>query len=167
MWQRQRLRDKFSGLVFPHEYTVIGLDTPIDESLVWQQVNNSSRKKFLYLKTKFFDTVGKDKNPVLIRLENEMTDSEAYHRLEYLVKIFGKLNPKIRFILASQSFEKNVQIMPNAIFVRLKKRQPDQQNEGNWWHSSQSSWNKLFKLSRRCFCNANIKTIQNIFKSIS
>jgi hypothetical protein len=141
------------------------LDTPIDESLVWQQVNNVSRKKFLYLRDKFFDRISKDENPILIRVENEMTDSEACCRLEHLVEIFGKINPGVKFILASQSFEKKLHIVPNAIFFKLEKRLFPQGED--WWHSSQSSWNELFKISRRYFGNANTKTIQNIFKSVN
>ena len=49
--------------------------------------------------------------------------------------------------------------MPNAIFFKLEKRLFPQGE--NWWHSSQSSWNELFKISRRYFGNANTKTIQN------
>lgn len=158
------LRDKFSGLFFPHEYE-LSLQDQIDEKKVANQIP-ISRKKFLYLKEKFLDRVSKDENPVLIRVEDQLTSFEAYDRLKYLENIFLKINPRIKFILASVSFEKKLIKMPNAMFFRLEKHKL-WSNPKISWMGDDDSWNDLFKTSEKILMNADIKKVKRLFKKIN
>ncbi len=132
-----RVRDKFSGLLFQHEF-------PTTEAgkvdIVKVEAHLAVAKaKFLYLKQKLINAIKDSANCVLVRAENGLTTLDAgIEKINQMRNAFIPINPDIKIVLASQRFEHEYQ-HPEFLLVRL---QPCAD-----WAGDFPSWDRLFTLS--------------------
>ncbi len=127
-----RVRDKFSGLLFQHEFPTI--DGKIDAARVEEHLA-TAREKFTYLKNKTIAAIAGSPNCVLVRAENALvTLDDALERANQIRQAFMPINPNIKTVLASTNFEGEFR-HPEFIMIKL------QPHAG--WEGDNASWDRL------------------------
>jgi hypothetical protein len=138
-----RLLDRYSGLVFQHEFKTSGGE--VDANLVEGHLN-AAREKFLYLKDKFFVALKASHRGVIIRAENGIKSTEqAKKRLNELRETFRPINASLKFVIASTQLYQGEEFSSDHLFIRLDNPIPP--NGQDAWKGNDQSWNRLFELA--------------------
>jgi hypothetical protein len=104
-----RLKDHYSGLLFQHEF-----ETTPDYTSSWGNSINANlvnthlpiaKSKFIYLKNKFITQITQENSRIVIlRCDNLIeTLDQANATLRVLKEVFWKINPSIKFVIASEA----------------------------------------------------------------
>jgi len=137
-----RLRDKYSGLLFQHQFPVA--DGKIDVTRVEENLQNA-RDKFYYLRSKTLAAIEKSPCCILIRAENDLiTYNDALLRLGQIFAVFKPVNPHLKVIMASTQFD--FDLVDNVDDCLMVKLEPSDR-----WEGDNASWDRAFNLAQSRF----------------
>jgi hypothetical protein len=136
-----RLRDKYSGLAFQHEFGVV--DGKIDAAKVDEQLDEV-RNKFLHLKAKFLGALKSAQRPVVVRAESSIVSlDQAAVALDDMRNVFSKINACTRFVVASSNLS-DERVTDQYLFVRVKESAVAGVDA---WKGDDESWRRLVALA--------------------
>ena len=123
-----RVRDSYSKLLFQHEFKTTSELTSswgnsIDATLVNAHLS-IAKSKFIYLKNKFITQITMEKSRVVVlRCDNLIENlDQANATLGVLKEVFWKINPSIKFVIASEALTIEQFHQDHFIFKLQKSR---------------------------------------------
>jgi hypothetical protein len=133
-----RVRDKYSGLLFQHEFDLI--DGRIDPDRVEGHLA-TAKEKFIYLKSKTIRVIKEQEKCVLIRAGDRIvTLDEAIDKINQIRQVFKPINPNIKVVIASSSLEAEFH---HPEFLILKFLPCSE------WRGDFASWDRLFMAAEK------------------
>lgn len=140
-----RLLDRYSGLLFQHEFKTTAGGGGVDVTLVEGHLT-AAREKFLYLKEKLIGALKESRRGVVIRAENGIASTDqARQRLQELRETFLPINADLKFVIASTQLYQGEEFSPDYCFICLDNPVPP--NGQDAWKGNDQSWDRLFKLA--------------------
>jgi hypothetical protein len=139
------LRDLDSGLLFMHEFPVTPPAAGQPRKILAADVERhlpAARAKFAYLRRKTLALIRECPHLVLVRAINLELD-EALAELNHIRSLYLPLNPRLRFVLASERLPGHATGEGDSMLFRT--------NPGPDWAGDAVSWSALFQSADRLF----------------